>query len=482
MDLVSELGNADELELNAPDEGRLSTGELREWYYVSLVAGTAYKITLLGDTVGGLSLDDPGLFGIYDDQADLLQGSDLQNSGEGVEYAFTVSANGNYYFGVEGQGTGKYSIAVTKEGGPSTPNEPDDIGATYSTSRYLPQGEVISAEMNSANDIDWFRIYVQSDVRYRFDVTGAGSGDGTLTDPQIYRVYNEDLLAQTKPDGSGFLSNNNGGDDDLEARLYHTFAAGTEGMYFIAVRATDSGLGSYQITYTTTGNNGGGDPSDPVDVDDIGQTFTTARYLQQDQVISAEMNSANDIDWFRIYVEPDVRYRFDVTGAGSGDGTLTDPQIYRVYNEDLVAQTKPDGSGFLSNNNGGDEDLEARLYHTFAAATEGTYFIAVRAADSGLGSYQITYTTTGNNGGGGGPSDPADIGDTIATAQTIDVGTNVASTIEPAQDIDMYKASLTAGRTYVFYMKSEGLPDPFLNGITDASGTQLKPFNNNGGS
>jgi Ca2+-binding RTX toxin-like protein len=481
MDLVSELGNADELELNAPDEGRLSTGELREWYYVSLVAGTAYKITLLGDTVGGLSLDDPGLFGIYDDQADLLQGSDLQNSGEGVEYAFTVSANGNYYFGVEGQGTGKYSIAVTKEGGPSTPNEPDDIGDTYSTSRYLPQGEVISAEMNSANDIDWFRIYVQSDVRYRFDVTGAGSGNGTLTDPQIYRVYNEDLVAQTKPDGSGVLSNNNGGDGDLEARLYHTFAAGTEGMYFIAVRAADSGLGSYQITYTTTGNNGGGDPSDPVDVDDIGQTFTTARYLQQDQVISAEMNSANDIDWFRIYVEPDVRYRFDVTGAGSGDGTLTDPQIYRVYNEDLVAQTKPDGSGVLSNNNGGDEDLEARLYHTFAAGTEGTYFIAVRAADSGLGSYQITYTTTGNAGGGG-PSDPADIGDTIATAQTIDMGTNVASTIESAQDIDMYKASLTAGRTYVFYMKSEGLPDPFLNGITDASGTQLKPFNNNGGS
>ena len=340
MDLVAELGTADELEINVPDEGRLSTGELREWYYISLVAGTAYKITLLGDTVGGLSLDDPGLFGIYDSNADLLPGSNLQNSGEGVDYAFTVTANGNYYFAVTAQGTGKYSVSVTQEG----------------------------------------------------------------------------------------------------------------------------------------------DPSDPVDADDIGQTFGTARYLQQDRVISAEMNSADDIDWFQIYVEPDVRYRFDVTGAGSGDGTLTDPQIYRVYNEDLVAQTKPDGSGFLSNNNGGDDDLEARLYHTFAAGTEGTYYIAVRAADNGLGSYQITYTTTGNNGGGGGPSDPADIGDTIATAQTIDVGTNVASTIESAQDIDMYKASLIAGRTYVFYMKSEGLPDPFLNGITNASGTQFKPFNNNGGS
>ena len=98
MDLVAELGTADELEINVPDEGRLSTGELREWYYISLVAGTAYKITLLGDTVGGLSLDDPGLFGIYDSNADLLPGSNLQNSGEGVDYAFTVTATGNYYF------------------------------------------------------------------------------------------------------------------------------------------------------------------------------------------------------------------------------------------------------------------------------------------------------------------------------------------------------------------------------------------------
>ena len=67
----------------------------------------------------------------------------------------------------------------------------DDYAATIATDGILVPGETVQGRIETGGDQDWFRIEVEADHLYVFDLKGAADGGGTLVDPYLY-LYDED--------------------------------------------------------------------------------------------------------------------------------------------------------------------------------------------------------------------------------------------------------------------------------------------------
>ena len=110
--------------------GRPLTGELekpgdRDWFAVSLDAGTLYQVDVRGASSGQGTLADPVLRGIYRDDGDGAPGERLRDSGDndsgpGRDSAalFRAPDAGTYYIALDAyQGAGSYTVSVTEVAG-----------------------------------------------------------------------------------------------------------------------------------------------------------------------------------------------------------------------------------------------------------------------------------------------------------------------------------------------------------------------------
>ncbi len=151
-------------------------------------------------------------------------------------------------------------------------------------------------------------------------------------------------------------------------------AGATEGTEAIDIRVFD-GKGWSAIVQATAAT---------IDdtADDHGETPETAGAIGGGMFVRGTIETARDADWFAVAMTAGERYRFDLEGSATGEGTLGDPVLELRDASGALVQL-----GMHDEGTGG---TLARLVYT--ATANDTLYLAARAADDGLGTYRLAAT------------------------------------------------------------------------------------------
>ena len=132
-----------------------------------------------------------------------------------------------------------------------------DLPADTSTACALAVGGSVRGETGAAGDVDWYRVGLQSDETYQFDMRGKSTGEwqlvdgapafvsvGTLEDPKLLGIY----------DASGALvpgSNSELAGTGKDSRIA-SFSPDADGVYYISASAESGWTGTYELSLTVT--------------------------------------------------------------------------------------------------------------------------------------------------------------------------------------------------------------------------------------
>ena len=132
-----------------------------------------------------------------------------------------------------------------------------DLPADTSTACALAVGGSVRGETGAASDVDWYRVGLQADATYQFDMRGKSTGEwqlvdgvpafvsaGTLEDPKLMGVY----------DASGALVP--GTDSEVastgkDSRIA-SFSPDADGVYYISASAESGWTGTYELSLAVT--------------------------------------------------------------------------------------------------------------------------------------------------------------------------------------------------------------------------------------
>ncbi|HYD31951.1 MAG TPA: PPC domain-containing protein, partial [Azospirillaceae bacterium] len=422
-----------------------------DWFRVMLQAGQAYTISLRGAVSSAGTLADPMIGGVYDAEGQLIvDTTNDDTSGRDSQVVLTPTTSGAYYIaaGAYGSYTGTYTLGVMAN--------TDDYTATTATTGLVEVDGSATGSIESARDIDWFRVTLQGGRIYRILQEGAPNGNGSLPDTHIRGIYRAtgQLIANTANDDAMGTQNS-----EVQFRAPGTGTA----VYYIAVGAYGQGIGTYKVTVepVTTSTDG-----------DIADDISTAGRVTVGDSVSGSVDLPEDADWYRVTLAAGQSYQVSLRGAATGDGTLSDPQIAGIH--DVEGQLI---EGTINDDAGGSRNAEV----IFTPSEDGTYFIAARGYWYETGSYTLEVKPTEAETG------HADtVSATTATTGVITVGRAQTSTIEEAGDIDWFRVSLSRGTTYTVTLNGaagtgSALADPFFRGVHDAGGNMLADTANDDG-
>ena len=417
--------------------GVIETPGDRDWFAVTLEAGKWYRIDLEGLWAGGGTLIDPYLRGVHDADGALIAGTTDDNAG--VVYnsrgLFTAGEDGTYYVaaGAVGNGLGTYTLSVTELS--------DDHAAGTGTGGTVAVGGSATGDIETPGDRDWFAVTLEAGKRYRIDLKGSWTEDGTLRDPYLHGVHDADgaLIAGTTDDNAGAIYN---------SRVF--FTAGEDGTYYVAAGAVGNGLGTYTLSVTEHSLTDDHHAADQAAGTGTGGTVAVGGSA------TGDIETRGDRDWFAVTLEAGKTYRIDLEGSWTGVGTLRDPYLRGVHDADgaLIAGTTDDNSGTGHN---------SRVF--FTAGEDGTYYVAAGADGNG---HRGTYTLSVKEL-------PGDQAAGTGTGGTVAVGGSATGDIEYAGDRDWFAVTLDAGKTYRIDLEGSRtgdgtLRDPYLRGVHDADG------------
>ena len=420
--------------VGSPVTGEIQYTGDRDWFAVTLVEGTTYRIDLKGSPSGDGTLRDPYLRGLHDANGVLLPGTTNDDGGQGdnSQLSFTAAETGTYYIAAgAGSGTGTYTLSVTAV----------DHAATVAI-----DGST-TGEIEVRGERDWFAVSLEAGKTYRIDLKGSPSGDGTLRDPYLRGLH----------DANGVLlpgTTNNDGGEGRNSQVF--FTADDNGTYYVAAGAQGSRTGTYTLSVADV-------------TDDYAAGTETTGTVAVGSPATGEIEVPRDRDWFAVTLEEGKTYRIDLKGSPTGDGTLSNPHLHGVYDSTgaLISGTTNDNGGVGSN---------SRVI--FTPAETGTYYVGTGAWAGRSGSTG-TYTLS-----------VADVTDDYAagieTTGTVAVGASETGVIEVLRDTDWFAVTLQADKMYRIDLEGVAtgkgtLSDPFLFGIRDSTGTHISYTSDNDG-
>ena len=417
--------------------GRSVTDEIdypneRDWFAVTLVAGTTYRIDLEGQSNGAGTLYDPYLHGVYDSHGNLIGDTTADDGGSGrnSRVLFTATEGGIYYVsaGADGSGTGTYRLSVT---------DVDAQTAGTDTSGTVSVGGSVTEEIDYADDRDWFAVTLVAGTTYRIDLEGTPTGAGTLSDPYLRGVYNSqgNLIGGTTDDDGGSGRN---------SRVL--YEATEDGIHYVSAGAFGAGKGTYKLSVTEADpQTAGTDTSGTVSVDGS---------------VTGEIDFGGDRDWFAVTLEAGTTYRIDLEGASTDAGTLADPYLRGIYDSRgaPIGSTTDDNDGV---------HLNSRVF--FAATEGGIYYVSAGAEGSETGTYRLSVTDVV-------AADAQTAG--TDTSGTVLVGGSVNDRIDFPNDRDWFAVTLQAGKSYRIDLEGSPtgagtLDDPYLFGVHDSAGNLI---------
>ena len=436
--------------------GGSTTGEIelagdRDWFAVTLEAGKTYRIDLKGSQTGSGTLGDPYLGGVYDADGVLLPRTMNNSGGAGnnSQVTFTAQEAGTYYVaaGAYGESEGTYTLSVRDV----TDTVADDFAAGTGTTGTVAVGDSTTGAYDFEGDRDWFAVTLEAGKTYEIDLEGSRTGAGTLRDPYLYRVYDEEgvrLGGATYDDGGG---------------SYHTrvtFTAQEAGTYYVAATAYGWRGGTYTLSVT--------DVTDAL-MDGTG----TSGAVAVDGSTTGEIDFAGDRDWFAVTLEAGKTYRIDLEGSDTGAGTLLDPYLGGVHDADGVRLPH------TTNHDDPDDGTTYNSKVTFMVQEAGTYYVAAGAGGVGKGTYRLSVTDITD-------TVTDDFGAWTGTTGTVAVDESTTGEIEYTGDSDWFAVTLEAGKTYRIDLEGSRtgagtLSDPYLGGIHNTDGVLLDGTTNDDG-
>ena len=370
--------------------GGSATGDIeqsgeRDWFKIQLLAGVEYQIDIEGanfwetDTTDG-TLRDPYLQGIYKPNGTKIPGTE-KNDGGGVDnpgfpyntrFVFEPEVNGTYYIATAGNahytGTYRLTVATVRSDDDDYSANTDDYPADIRTAGTVEVGGFATGEIETRRDVDWFKVTLEADTTYEFDVLGSAVIAGALRDPYLVGIH----------DSSGNLIENTTNNDyggGTNSRV--VFEAPSGGNYYIAVRSADGGTGTYRVDVSRTM------------ADDYAADDSTTGTVAVGGFATGRIEVDGDQDWFAVELMAGVGYRIDIRGSHTLAGTLPDPWLAAIWHDFRIGGVSY-GTQILAgfNNDDGGEGPDSR-FSDFRPAADGTYYIAVSSSDAFTGTYTV---------------------------------------------------------------------------------------------
>ena len=421
--------------------GEIETGGDHDWFKVELVSGTTYQIDLKGSRTGDGTLSDPYLRGVYAANGVRIGGTTNDDGGRGFNsrFKFTPTATGTHYVAAGGNSdeTGTYTLSVM--------DLTDDYSATRRTTGRVDVDSLVRGEIDYRGDRDWFRVSLEEGATYEIYLEGSPTGNGTLRDPYLRGVYdrNGNRLAGTTDDDGGV---------DLNSEV--TFTPQYSGNHYVAAGGYGGSKGTYRLSVLKV--------ADSVPYDFGAETGASG--VDVGGSATGEIDYRNERDWFAVEFDAGKTYRIDLKGSRTGDGTLTDPFLRGVYNEngDLIAGTR--------NNNGG-TGRNSRV--EFTPTATATYYVEAGASGGGRGTYTLSVVEFA----GIRPGDDFAAG--TGTTGAVAVGGSVTGEIDFNGDRDWFRVDLVGRRSYQIDLEGSvtwagTLRDPYLRGVYNSNGDLIR--------
>ena len=446
-DFTGGTGATGAVEVDGSATGEIEFRDDRDWFAVTLEAGSTYRIDLKGVSTGGGTLGDPYLYGIHRADGRRIAGTTDDNGGPGWNYDSRVTFTpqeaatyyveaGAYYLAASAERQGTYTLSVTEI--------VDDFAADTGTSGAVEVDGSATGEIDGVQlggDRDWFAVNLEAGRTYRIDLKGSYTGAGTLGNPFLHGVYDADgvRLART--------TNNNVNNTNSNSRVY--FSAEEDATYYVAAGAWADGLGTYTLSVR--------DVTDGVPDDFEAETVTSGA-VEVGGSARGKIEFPGDQDWFAVDLEEGTVYLIDLKGSDTWHGTLVNPYLRGIYDADGVrlADTTDDDDGPARNS-----------YVEFTAEDTATYYVAAGASGDQEGTYKLSVTEYRDDF-------EADTG----TSGVVEVGGSATGEIESRGDRDWFAVTLEAGRTYQIDLEGArtghgNLWNPYLYGLHDADGNRL---------
>ena len=214
-------------------------------------------------------------------------------------------------------------------------------------------------------DTDWFAVDLKAGRTYRIDMKGSiPTNDLTLRLPEIEAIYDAD---------SNYLANTSSRDATDDANSSHhlarvEFTPHEDGTYYIAATGESFEWGGYELRVIDITRDADKHPADR----------STPVFAQAGNPVTGKIDFNRDVDWFRMNITADNTHTINLEGQATGRGSLRDPLLWGVYDEDgnYISGTRNDDGG---------EGYNARITLDLEV---GIYYIAVGA----FGNYEGTYT------------------------------------------------------------------------------------------
>ena len=426
------------------DVGASATGNIGadgdyDWFRVDLEAGKIYQIDLEGAVSGSGTLPDPFLW-LYDTTESHIVSNDDGPLGFDSQIIHDATATGAYYLRAATLPTatikiGTYRLSVTEVETRSTEGD-TDLASSENTLGRVDVGGSATGNIESASDLDGFRVDLEAGKAYQFDLEGAHTGRGTLANPSLY-LENSGGHPQAGNDDIDRVNNFN---SRFEFRITAT------GVYYLIADGYESATGTYTLSVRDITSDRVPDDSGNVsegDLDLLHHSNTLGQVTVGGTVTGAHTDG--DKDWFALFdVQAGERYQIDVEGADTGRGTHPDPAV-SLYSISEVQIASDNDSGVGAN---------ARIIFTPLPEVHGRRFFVEAADDSkGGGTYTLSVIVLGTNGASEADTDfPAD----NTTTGRVEVGASATGNIDPDTDLDGFRVDLHTGRYYQFDL--EGAP------------------------
>lgn len=402
--------------------GNLEYAGDRDWYRLRVTEGQSYRMQLraAGDAESGL---DP-LLKLYDAAGVELAMDDDGGGGLNSYLEYTAPTTGDVFLEARGfmdDAIGEYLITV------GLGDIPGDASTDASISA---DGDYRQGNLTPAGDKDWYRLELTEGQSLRIGLEGSEVG---LGDP---------LLTLYDAQGTQLVQDDDGG-DGLNSRI--EFTAPTAGTYFVEARGfLEDAEGQYAVTVTPG---------------EVGNTIDTADMLvPNSEGASSFISAGGDADWYMVDLVEGRAYRFNLTSEDTSADL--DPLLTLYTSEGVEVASDDDGGSGLNS------------YLTYTSATGGTFFVSASSfGGAGSGAYLLRASDT-------------DVPGHIGTDETLIVGEgdDRTSSIEIPNDVDFYRAELTAGVSYTITVTGSGdtpLGDAFLTVLT-SEGVELSNDDDSG--
>lgn len=323
--------------------------ELRFSETVRAGNGSIRIVTASGQVLREIRAGDTAAVTINGDRVTIDPGENLPANADFTVLidadAFRDSA-GNAYAGLSSTTAWNFRTAAAA----ST----DDYPLSVDTTGVVPTtGVAVNARIDSAGDGDLFKVVLQADVTYRFDMIAP---QNVPVDPYLV-LYGmlPDVDYITYDDDSGPLPN--------DAQFY--FTPSVSGTYYLAAYDYADSVGVYTVSATVAADDFSGN--------------VRGRLTAGGNAVTGTINVPSDSDTFELDVVAGRQYTVELKGTNTGGGVALDDPYLVLLDPAGKALAFDDDTGV---------GLNSQL--TFTAPTSGTYRVAASDFDTGTGKYQIS--------------------------------------------------------------------------------------------